>query len=75
MTRIPADEFDREPWLFEAVVTEPDRRVRVHVTVTLHAQSGERAVADCAEIAQMTAKHGMDHIQKMRKSFDEEPPF
>lgn len=75
MIRIPSDEFGREPWLFEAAVTDPDRRVRVHVTVTLHAQSGERVIGDCAEIAQMTAKSGMDHIQKMRKEFAEEPPF
>jgi hypothetical protein len=72
---IPSDEWNRDPWLFEAAVTDPDRRVRVHVTVTVHAREQDRIVADCGEIAQMTAKRGMDHIQKMRKEFAEEPPF
>lgn len=73
--RIPSDEFGRDPWVFEAAVTNPDRRVRVHVTFTVHAGEDHRITGDCAEIAQMTAKRGMDHIEKLRKEFAEEPPF
>lgn len=75
MTEIPADAWNRDPWLFEAAITDPDRRVRIHVTVTVHANETDRVLGDCAEIAQMTAKRGMDHIAKLRKEFQEEPPF
>jgi hypothetical protein len=69
------DEFNRSPWLFESTVTDPDRRIRVHVTVTVHAGSADRLIGDAAEIAQMTAKRGMDQLQKIRKEFQEECPF
>ena len=69
------DEFNRSPWLLEATITDPDRRIRVHCTITVHAGESERLVGDAAEIAQMTAKRGMDHLKKLRKEFDEEPPF
>jgi hypothetical protein len=69
------DEFNRSPWLLEAASTDPDRRLRVHVTVTVHAGEPERVIADAAEIAQMTAKRAMDQLQKLRKEFKEECPF
>lgn len=69
------DEFNRSPWLFEASVTNPDRRVRVHVTVTVRANESDRNLGDAAEIAQMTAKRAMDQLQKCRKEAEEECPF
>jgi hypothetical protein len=69
------DEFNRSPWLVESTITDPERRVRVHVTITVHAGQPERLTADAAEIAQMTAKRGMDQIQKCRKEIQEECPF
>ena len=73
--QVPADEFNRSPWLLEATVTDPDRRVSVHVTVTVHAGQPVRLVKDAAEIAQMTATNAMDHIRKCRKEAEEECPF
>jgi hypothetical protein len=75
VTEIPTDQWDREPWVFEAAITEPDRRVRVEVKFIVHANQPDRIRGDCAELAQMTAKSGMDHITKLRKEFEEEPPF
>jgi hypothetical protein len=69
------DEFNRSPWLFEATVTNPERRVRVHVTVTVRAGEADRLIGDAAEIAQMTAKRAMDQLQKCRKELEEECPF
>lgn len=69
------DEFNRSPWLLEASMTNPDRRVRVHVTITVRAGEPDRVIGDAAEIAQMTAKRAMDHIQKLRKELEEECPF
>ena len=75
MAGIPADAWNRDPWLFESTITEPDRRIQVHVTITVHANEKDRVLGDCAEIAQMTAKRGMEHIQKCRKEIEEECPF
>lgn len=69
------DEFNRSPWLFESTVTDPDRRVRVHVTITVRASEPDRLTGDAAEMAQMTAKRAMDQIQKCRKEIQEECPF
>ena len=75
MTQVPDDGFGRSPWLLEATVTDPDRRVSVHVTVTVHAGQPDRLVKDSAEIAQMTATSAMDHIRKCRKEIEQECPF
>ncbi len=75
MSEIPADAWNRDPWVFEAAITEPDRRLRIEVKFIVHANQPDRVLGDCAEIAQMTAKRGMDQIAKLRKEFEEEPPF
>jgi len=72
---VPDDGFNRSPWLLEATMTDPDRRVSVHVTVIVHAGQPDRVVADASEIAQMTARRAMEHIQKCRKEIEEECPF
>ena len=72
---VPADEFNRSPWLVETTVTDPDRRVSVHVAVTVHAGQPMRLVKDATEITQMTASQAMDHIRKCRKEAEEECPF
>jgi hypothetical protein len=75
VTEIPTDAWSREPWVFESIVTDPDRRIQVHVTVTAHAQTRPKLLAEVGELTQMAAQHGMDHIAKRGKEIDEEPPF
>ena len=75
MLNVPADEFDRSPWLVETTVTDPDRRVSVRVTVAVHAGQPMRLVKDATEITQMTASQAMDHIRKCGKEAEAECPF
>ncbi len=75
MIEIPADEWDRSPWVFESTITDPPRRIQVHVTVFAHAQTRPKLLAEMGELAQIAAQHGMDHIAKHSKEIDEEPPF
>jgi hypothetical protein len=70
------DEYGRTPWLLEAATTDPTG-VRVHVTVTVPAGHvwDDKAIGECAEIAQMTATRASNQISDSRLAAADKVPF